>query len=120
MGGEVDGRVLFTRMARRWQAIKVLVAPTGRTGLRIATERRLGLVVVHAALPDTDAVDFLAGVRARGLSPSVPVVVIAHEGSSAERARFLWAGASAYVLTPLRVDEVDRAVGMLLEAAAVR
>jgi len=120
VGAEVDSRIVVTRIARRWQALKVLAAPTGRAGLRIASERRLGIVVMHAALPDVDALELMGAIRTRGLSPSVPVVVIAHEGSPTERARFLWAGASAYIPTPLRVAEVDQAVGMLLEAAAVR
>jgi hypothetical protein len=46
--------------------------------------------------------------------------VVAHDGTSRERARLLWAGASAYVSTPLDVAEIEAAVGMLFEAAAVR
>ncbi|MGA2520546.1 MAG: response regulator [Acidimicrobiales bacterium] len=120
IGGEVDGRILFSRIARRWHSVKLLVAATGRNGLQVARDRRLGMVVMHASLPDVDAVDLLSALRSRALAPAAPIVVIAHDGTSGERARFTWAGASAYITTPLNIAEVDQAVGMLLEAAAVR
>jgi len=120
IGGEPEGRIVFTRMARRWQSVKVLVAQTGRAGLQVAVDRRLGMVVMHAVLPDVDAADLVAALRVRAATPAAPVVVVAHDGTSRERARLLWAGANAYVSTPLNAAEIEAAVGMLLESAAVR
>jgi DNA-binding response OmpR family regulator len=54
------------------------------------------------------------------MPPSAPIVVLTHDGAPSERARFIWAGASACVTKPLNVVEIDETVGMLLEVAATR
>jgi hypothetical protein len=48
------------------------------------------------------------------------IVVITPESSARERARFVWAGASAYLSEPSDMTEIDRLAGMLQEVAASR
>ena len=59
-------------------------------------------------------------LRLRVLPLETPIVVLAHDSGPRERARFIWAGASAYIVKPLDVAELDRAVMALMEVAALR
>ncbi len=59
-------------------------------------------------------------LRLRVLPPETPIVVLAHDADPRQRARFVWAGASAYIVKPLDVAELDRAVIALMEVAALR
>ncbi len=118
IGGSDDDRVRFTRIARRWETVKLVVAHGGRDGLRLASDRRLSLVVLDASPADLDGRDLVVALRQRAISPNAPIVVLADTDGSNERARFIWAGASAYLTKPLDVAELDRTVGMLLQIAA--
>jgi len=118
-GGD-EARVLFLRVARRWENVKLLVAGNAEEGLALAIARRPGMVVLDAHLSDLDGEKLVMALREQALDPSTPIVVLAHDGAPGERARFIWAGASAYIAKPLNVAEIDRTVGMLLEVAALR
>ncbi len=120
IGGEPDRRIHFTRIARRWQTIRLLLATTPRDGLQLAIDRRLRMVVLDAGLPDAGTGALMRALRHRAASPTAPIVVLGSANTARERATFLWAGASAYVSTPFTVAEVEQTVGMLLEVAAVR
>jgi len=119
IGAEPENRIPFTRIARRWPTIKLLLSPGAEEGLQIAIDRRLRMVVLDARLPGADAVVLTRSLRARAASPSAPIVILAGDNTSIERARFIWAGANAYVFRPFAATEVDRTVGMLLEASAI-
>lgn len=118
--GTVESRVMFTRMARRWRPLKLLVAESGELGLRLSQERRLRLVAVDAVLPDIDAVDLVIRLRRAQRTASVPVLVIGHATSPKEHARFIWVGANAYVTRPFDVAALDRTVHHLLASHAAR
>jgi DNA-binding response OmpR family regulator len=116
--GEPESRIVLTRIARRWSAITLLVAEGGGDGLQMALERRPRLVVLDAHLPDVDAEELVATLRAEAARAPVPILVLANDPAPRERARFAWAGASAYVTKPLNIAEVDRTVGFLLDVTA--
>jgi len=112
-------RVLFTRIAQRWVQMHLLVAQGARQGVQLAKERHPRLVVVEGRLPDADAVETVARLRRRVLPLSVPIVVLHDDDSPAARARFLWAGANAYITRPLNVARIDRTVTDLLGVEAL-
>lgn len=114
VSGPADSRVMFTRMARRWRPLKLLVADGGEAGLRLSQERRVRLVAVDAVLADVDAVDLVIRLRRAPRTASVPVLVIGHDPSPKEHARFMWVGANAYVTRPFDMVAVDRTVHHLL------
>ena len=120
VSGDSEGRVLFTRIARRWESVKLLVVDNGEDGLDMAIKRRPRMVILDARLSDIDAEKLVAMLRERAMPPSAPIVVLAHDGAPSERARFIWAGASAYITKPLNVAEIDRTVATLLEVAGLR
>ena len=120
ISGDQGDRVLFTRIARRWKNVNVVHANGGREGLRIATQRPFRLVVLDALLPDVDAEIVVSALRNQPSIAATPIVVLTHDGAPGERAKFVGAGANAYVAKPLDVAEIDRTVAMLLEVASWR
>jgi len=120
IGDDAHGRAEFVRIAKRWPMVKLLVARSGREGLAVAAERRLRIVVLDARLPDVRADELVVALRRRAMTPSAPIVVVAGADAARQRARFLWAGADAYLPMPLTPPDFDHTVGMLLEAAALR
>jgi DNA-binding response OmpR family regulator len=118
--GDPDGRILFTRIARRWDNMKLVVADGGRTGLQVALKRRPRLVALDALLPDLDGRDLVKYLRSKVIPSQTPIIVLAHDSDPRRRAEFIWAGASAYHSKPLNVAEVDHSVATLLEVAALR
>ncbi len=120
VSGDREGRVLLARIAKRWDGVRLLFADSGEEGLDMAVNRRPRLVVLDARLSDVDGEKLVMALRERAMPPSAPIVVLAPDGAPSERARFIWAGASAFVTKPLNVAEIDRTVGMLLEVAGLR
>lgn len=118
--GETDNRLLFARALRRRETVKLLVASGGHAGLEAALDRKPIVVVVEARMTDMNGEVFVGALRRRLRPASTPIVVVADDGTPTERARFVWAGATAYLVPPLDEDEIVRAVGTLLEIAAWR
>lgn len=100
--------------------MRLVVADGWRLGLHLAAKRRPRLVVLDARLPDVDGAGVVQHLRQRVLPSETPMIVLGHELTPTERARFLWAGASAYHARPLNVAEIDSSVAALLETAALR
>jgi DNA-binding response OmpR family regulator len=117
--GDWEGRALFTRIAKRWDGVTLIFAVEGGEGLDMAVKRRPRMVVLDARLPDMDGEKLVMALRERAMPPSAPIVVLSHDGAPSERARFIWAGASAYLTKPLNVAEIDRTVGELLQVAGL-
>ena len=114
IAGSKDSRALFTRIAKRWRPIRLLVVEGGEAGLLFADLRHVSLVVIDATLPDVSGLEVVE--RLRGRQPSVPVLVLGDEPDSAQRDRFTRAGAHAYVPAPLNVLQLEQAVLDLLMA----
>jgi len=120
ISGDHAARILFSRIARRWEGLRLLVVDSARAGLELAMERRPDLIVVDSRLPDATGEETVVRLR-REVSPDeAPIVVLGDDPSPAERARFVWAGANAYVTKPIDIAEIDRTVGELLVVATRR
>jgi DNA-binding response OmpR family regulator len=120
ISGDCESRIRFTRIARRWKGIRLLVVEGGRAGLQVAKDHRLRLVVLDDHLRDVDGADLVRQLRQEVLAIDTPVMVLAHDADPSDRARFIWAGASAYHAKPLNVAEIDQTVMVLTEIAALR
>jgi DNA-binding response OmpR family regulator len=120
VSGDGDSRIGFTRIARRWHNIKLLLAERGRDGLATAFLERPHLVVLDAQLPDVDGLRAVGALRRNPTTSETPVVVLGVDDSGRELERFYEAGADAYFTRPLNVSQVDRIVLGLLEVAALR
>ena len=89
----------------------MLVAECGMAGLRLAQGRRPRLVILEAKLPDMPGEIAVSELRNRAFTCAVPIVVLSSDDSPSIRARFVWAGANAYITKPLNVAQIDRTVG---------
>jgi CheY-like chemotaxis protein len=118
--GDHDGRILLAQIARRWKGLQLVVVEAARTGMRIALDHHLRLVVIDDQLPDADGAALVQHLRQRVLTIETPIIVLAHDTDPRARARYVWAGASAYFTKPLHVADVDRAVMALMELAVLR
>jgi len=118
LSGEPETRVVLGRVARRWPTVRFEAADSAATGVRLVNERRPDLVVLDAVLRDADGEAMVRTLRAGGDRCDFPILVLGNDPGPRERARFAWAGATAYVSRPLHVAELDRIVRILLEASA--
>jgi len=100
--------MVLARAIRRWEAVNLLVASGGRSGLNAAIDHRPRMVVVEAPLSDMGGEAFVGALREKAMPAGTPIVVVAHEGTPTERARLIWAGATAYLARPLHQDELSR------------
>src|ERR1700757_2895549 len=94
-------RQLIHTVLRR-QGFNVLLAATGRAGLRQVHEHRPGVVVLDVGLPDLDGWQVLE--RIRDIS-EVPVLMLTGYAEEPDKVRGLRAGADDYLTKPFGLDE---------------
>ena len=95
----------------RRQGFSVLLAGTGRTGLRQVHEHRPGVVVLDVGLPDLDGWQVLE--RIRDIS-EVPVLMLTGYADEPDKVRGLRAGADDYLTKPFGLDEFTARLEALL------
>lgn len=86
---------------------KVIVARSGREGLRKLNQRKeLDLVFLDIKLPDLSGLDVLDEIK--GTRPKVKVIVITAFGSPEARQEALSRGASRFLDKPIQIEEMIR------------
>jgi DNA-binding response OmpR family regulator len=95
----------------RRHGFNVLLASTGRTGLRQVHEHRPGVVVLDVGLPDLDGWQVLE--RIRDIS-EVPVLMLTGYADEPDKVRGLRAGADDYLTKPFGLDEFTARLEALL------
>jgi DNA-binding response OmpR family regulator len=95
----------------RRQGFDVLLAGTGRAGLRQVHEHRPGVVVLDVGLPDLDGWQVLE--RIRDIS-EVPVLMLTGYAEEPDKVRGLRAGADDYLTKPFGLDEFTARLEALL------
>lgn len=115
-----DARTRFAyRCLLEPQGFSVLEADDGASGLRVASERTLGVVLLDLRMPGTDGLDILqALVR---MHPETPVLVVSGSGAMSDVVEALRRGAWDFILKPVAdVDLLVRAVGRALDKATLQ
>jgi DNA-binding response OmpR family regulator len=95
----------------RRHGFSVLLAATGRAGLRQVHEHRPGVVVLDVGLPDLDGWQVLE--RIRDIS-AVPVLMLTGYAEEPDKVRGLRAGADDYLTKPFGLDEFTARLEALL------
>ena len=112
-----DEAALATALARVCQRLgwRAEVRASGSAGLRALASGDFDLAVLDIGLPDLSGLEVLEKARAR--SPHVPVVIITAHGKlkNAVAARKL--GASAYLVKPLDLRDLERTLTQILATA---
>jgi DNA-binding response OmpR family regulator len=87
----------------------------GDTGLDLAVEADVDLVVLDLMLPRRDGLEVLDQLVER--RPGLPVIVVTARGEVEDRVRGLRAGAVDYMVKPFAVAELDARIRAQLRAA---
>lgn len=93
----------FVHTSLESEAMRVIEAETGQSGLAMVSGMRPDLVVVDLGLPDMDGLDVIR--RLRDWS-SVPVIVLSARSTEKEKVAALDVGADDYLTKPFGVAEL--------------
>lgn len=104
-----------------YEGYTVLVAEDGATGLRLASEKDVDLIILDVMLPTLSGFDLCQRLRSAGRN--VPVIMVTARGQEVDKVLGLKLGADDYVTKPFsfvelmaRVEAVLRRAGKPAEA----
>ena len=93
---------------------KVLIAKTGREGVKAAAEEHPDVVILDLNLPDKDGGTVLKEIR--GFS-AVPVIILTVKSADADKELLLDSGADDYLLKPFSLTELLARIRVALRHA---
>lgn len=93
----------FLHASLTGQGYRVVEAPSGEEGLKLAAERPPDLVILDLGLPGADGQDVLRRLREW---LSAPVIVLSARDQEAQKVAALDGGADDYVTKPFGADEL--------------
>ncbi|MFA7297662.1 MAG: response regulator transcription factor, partial [Dehalococcoidia bacterium] len=93
------------------QGFRVLTAPNGEEGLRIAEKHRPDLILLDVVLPGMPGLEVLRELRER---TNVPVIMLTAKRAEADKVRGLELGADDYLGKPFSLDELSARVRAVL------
>jgi DNA-binding response OmpR family regulator len=114
----VDDNALFRRFLRDIltdRGFRVLEAADGDEGLRLALERRPGVIVVDARMPGLDGFEVCRRLRQHTLTAHTPVLFLSGWDDHVARATGLQAGADDYLSKETGVRELLGRVRLLMQ-----
>jgi two-component system chemotaxis response regulator CheY len=100
---------------QRLGGIVCVEAQDGAEGLKkLATQGRFDVVLTDVNMPLMDGLKLIHHIRQATDHRDVPIVVITTESAQADRERAMALGASAYLVKPVEVQQVQDTVRGLL------
>ena len=93
---------------------EIIEAETGEEGVRLAQERRPGLVLMDIRLPGIDGIQALGRLRAEVATREIPVMALTASVMAGDRQRVLDAGFDAFQSKPIHIRDFVAAVEQLL------
>lgn len=99
------------------EGFEVLVAEDGETGLKMASEENVSLVVLDLMIPKISGVELLERLRQTGKGTNLPVIVLTNLTEKASQQKVKKLGVSGFIikadLTPGQlVDRVKKTLGI--------
>ena len=98
-----------------FKGYEIIEAETGEEGVRLAQERRPGLVLMDIRLPGIDGIQALGRLRAEVATRGIPVMAMTASVMTGDRQRVLDAGFDAFQSKPIKIKDFLAAVEQLLE-----
>ena len=83
---------------------RVETCSSGRKAVEIVEAENFDLVMLDVGLPDINGFEAMASIKAK--SPQTPVILISGDAADQSRAEALAKGASAYVVKPIRLEDL--------------
>jgi two-component system chemotaxis response regulator CheY len=99
---------------QRSLGISPVEAADGAEGWKKLADGAFDIVLTDVNMPVLDGLKLISMIRAGDRTRDVPVVVITTERGEAERARALGMGADAYLVKPVRAQQIVAKVKELL------
>jgi two-component system, cell cycle response regulator DivK len=96
---------------------EIIEAETGEEGVRLAQERRPGLVLMDIRLPGIDGIQALGRLRAEVATREIPVMAMTASVMAGDRQRVLAAGFDAFQSKPIKIKDFVTAVAQLLRGS---
>ncbi|HEX2369461.1 MAG TPA: response regulator transcription factor [Acidimicrobiia bacterium] len=91
------------RYVLEMEGFEVAIAETGRTGLEVARQGQVNLVLLDLMLPEMSGLDVCRHIRAIS---DVPIIVLTAKDSEADKVAGLELGADDYVTKPFSMREL--------------
>lgn len=104
----------FLRRCLEKLELRVKEAATGRAALALLKEEKPALVCLDLMLPEFSGYEICEMIRASPDLHDVPVLVVSARAMPPDRAMAEEAGASGYLIKPIRFKAFSAAVGELL------
>ena len=95
---------------------RVLKAPDGMTGWRLAQEHRPDLILMDIQLPDVSGLEVTGWLKDDETLKSIPVVAVTAFAMVGDKETYLAAGCDAYVSKPVSVTDFVKIVSEITDA----
>lgn len=93
----------------------VLCAADAETGLAIARERQPQLILMDIQLPGMDGLAATSLLKSNVRTAAIPVIALTAMAMKEDEEKTRLAGCDAYIVKPLRYQELYRVIDTLLE-----
>ena len=87
-----------------------LEADTGFEALRMLPQEPFDLIITDINMPDVNGLELINFVKSNPNYQHIPMIIVTTERSSADKARGLALGASAYVTKPFKAEELQEVI----------
>lgn len=109
-----DARELYATCLRG-AGYHVVDVSTGEDAIRVATERRLDLILMDMALPGIDGWEVTTVLKRDARTRRIPVIALTAHALRDERERMLEIGCDGFLAKPCLPPELIAAVGRILD-----
>ncbi len=92
------------------ESYRVLQAEDGNTGLKMAQENDISLVLLDLRLPGIDGLEVLSRLKSQALLSNIPVVILTASAGEPEQGKAYNMGAANYLVKPISADDLKKAV----------
>jgi DNA-binding response OmpR family regulator len=106
-------RALMSRVFQR-EGFDVLSASTGPGGVEAAVTNRPDIVVLDVGLPDMNGLEVCRQLKSNAATAALPIVLVTGRDHVEDRRAGFRAGADAFLVKPVRIDDLVNAVRLLV------
>jgi len=92
-----------------------ILAANGKQGVRLAREQQPDLILCDVLMPDMDGHAVLGALREESSTMRIPFVFLTAKGERTDVREGMELGADDYLIKPVRVDELLRAIDTRIE-----
>jgi DNA-binding response OmpR family regulator len=97
----------------RQSGYEVTIACDGADGLDCAIQRRPDVIVTDVTMPRLDGISMIRSIRQVDSLRQVPIIVLTSLGRPSEVADGINAGARNYLMKPVKLDDLEKALQRL-------